>query len=340
MGADVLAARKRLADVAGRRSEADELGGLVSATVRSLVEFDGWCLLGLDPDSWLRTFQFGGHGVEVTVDNARNEWLMTDVNQYADLARQKTPAGWLSDEHPAAATSFRMNEILRPQGVSSELRMVLRESDKVWGALVLFRDHAGRPFGDTEVARLSSIADALSHVIRKHPVRRGERVAPLEPGTVLLSRSNGVEAVSAGAQTWLDDLVPGGEDQTLPKDVTRVLFDAANALRTGSPKPGTCVRTVSGRWLEVTASELAYGDADVAVSLHGATADQVLATQVLHHGLTRREAEVLEAAVGGLASKQIARRLGISVWTVSEHLAAVYRKYGVTGRDELLSTLV
>jgi DNA-binding CsgD family transcriptional regulator len=49
---------------------------------------------------------------------------------------------------------------------------------------------------------------------------------------------------------------------------------------------------------------------------------------------------VLDLAVTGLASKQIAHRLEISVWTVSEHLSSVYRKFGVTGREELVGALI
>ncbi|HET6988703.1 MAG TPA: helix-turn-helix transcriptional regulator, partial [Kribbella sp.] len=54
-------------------------------------------------------------------------------------------------------------------------------------------------------------------------------------------------------------------------------------------------------------------------------------------GLSRRETEVLALVGAGLAAKQIARRLGLSVLTVNDHLRSTYRKTGVTGRDELLA---
>lgn len=58
----------------------------------------------------------------------------------------------------------------------------------------------------------------------------------------------------------------------------------------------------------------------------------------LHPGpseLTRREREVADLAASGLASAEIAARLHLSVRTVDTHLGRVYRKLGVTGRDEL-----
>jgi DNA-binding CsgD family transcriptional regulator len=55
--------------------------------------------------------------------------------------------------------------------------------------------------------------------------------------------------------------------------------------------------------------------------------------------LTRREREVALLAAGGLASKEIAQRLSVSRRTVDTHLDRVYRKLGVSGRDELTGAL-
>jgi DNA-binding CsgD family transcriptional regulator len=51
--------------------------------------------------------------------------------------------------------------------------------------------------------------------------------------------------------------------------------------------------------------------------------------------LTGREREVAELAATGDASKVIANRLGVSVRTVDNLLQRVYRKLGVSGRDDL-----
>lgn len=53
--------------------------------------------------------------------------------------------------------------------------------------------------------------------------------------------------------------------------------------------------------------------------------------------LTERELEVRELLGQGLADKQIASRLGISVKTVEKHVSAVLRKGGVRSRAELLA---
>ena len=52
--------------------------------------------------------------------------------------------------------------------------------------------------------------------------------------------------------------------------------------------------------------------------------------------LTTREAEVRGLLEQGLADKQIAHRLGISVKTVEKHVSAILRKANVRSRTELL----
>lgn len=55
--------------------------------------------------------------------------------------------------------------------------------------------------------------------------------------------------------------------------------------------------------------------------------------------LSAREWEVARAAASRERSKEIAARLGLSVKTVENHLSSVYRKLGVSGRDELTIVL-
>jgi DNA-binding CsgD family transcriptional regulator len=52
-------------------------------------------------------------------------------------------------------------------------------------------------------------------------------------------------------------------------------------------------------------------------------------------GLTGREREIATDVAEGLANKEIARRRGISVHTVENHLRAIFRKTGVDSRTKL-----
>lgn len=64
-----------------------------------------------------------------------------------------------------------------------------------------------------------------------------------------------------------------------------------------------------------------------------------LAGAVVGTSLTRRERDVALLAAGGLANREIAQRLVVSVRTVESHLAQTYRKLGVKDRRELAAML-
>jgi DNA-binding CsgD family transcriptional regulator len=332
----------RLVGLEGRPLEAAEFSHEVDLALRRMLSYDGWCLFGSDPRTGLRTVQFGGRGTERTAEMARNEAVMRDVNRYEDLAAAACPAGRLSAEHPDAARSFRLHEILLPQGFHSEIRLALRDRGGRWGALVLFREDPRRLFDHGDTAAVCAVADALTDALRGFQMRPATvRRAELGSGVVALAPDDRIVAVSGDAQAWLDDLVPGGEDETYPSDVTRVLFEAAHAVRQGDEaRASTCVRTVGGRWLRVEGMQLDLGGADVGVVLQPATVEQLLGTVAAYRGLTRRELEVLGLVTAGLAGKHVARELGISLLTVNGHLRSVYRKCRVSGRDELVGRLL
>jgi DNA-binding NarL/FixJ family response regulator len=72
--------------------------------------------------------------------------------------------------------------------------------------------------------------------------------------------------------------------------------------------------------------------------LHPRVARELLSARVERTAtgveLTPREAEVLGLVRGGLANKQIARRLGISERTVKAHLTSVFQRIGVADRTQ------
>lgn len=315
------------------------------AAVRRVVSFDGYCLLGLDPLSGMRSFLFSRHGLDGVAGRlAYNENVEADVNRYADLARADVPVGVLTTASRPETRSPRLHEILRPAGFASELRLALRSEGRLWGALVLFRDDCRRPFTEVEVGLTLEIAAPLRAAIRRYPVRATAGVPePLPPGVVLLDSHNMIVSMTGEARAWMDDVRAGGLDEIDADDVLRVVYDvgqAAQAERQDGAKAPVChVRTTSGRWLAVYGSRVNAGPAVVAVTLQPAALRQVLPAAAAWIGLTRRETQVLQLVAQGLPAKLIARRLQLSVFTINDHLQAAYRKAGVSSRDELLARL-
>lgn len=56
--------------------------------------------------------------------------------------------------------------------------------------------------------------------------------------------------------------------------------------------------------------------------------------------LTPREQEIVKLVAQGLPNKCIAKRLGISQWTVAAHLRRIFRKMGVSSRVAIVARLL
>src|SRR5688500_3894342 len=56
--------------------------------------------------------------------------------------------------------------------------------------------------------------------------------------------------------------------------------------------------------------------------------------------LTPRQQQILAMLLSARAPKQIAAELGLSLHTARDHIKAIYRKLGVSGRDELMTQFI
>lgn len=312
----------------------------VMAAVGGAVGFDGYCLFGVDPLSHLRSVMFSRNGLQVPSRRlVDNETVEDDVNRYLDLARGACHVGLLGGGRDEVR-SPRLHEILRPEGYTSELRLALVADGRYWGALSLFRDEARHPFTEADAETAAGLVGPLSTAIRRYQAGRpGSTSSARRAGVLLVDRAGDVRALNEDANAWLQALCNSWENGATEDDVSRVVLEVAAAARGGGSDAVCRVRLPMGGWLVVSASPLEVGDVDVAVVLHAGDVATVAPAVAAWCGLTARESDVLALVSSGLAAKHIARRLGLSVLTVNDHLRSIYRKADVCGRDELLSLL-
>ena len=101
------------------------------------------------------------------------------------------------------------------------------------------------------------------------------------------------------------------------------------------------LRTARGDWLSVHASPLHGGSPQSTVLILEEPGPGELTSLIpASHGVTGAQARVVALVLRGYSTKQIARQLAISQYTIQEHLRAVFDKLGVRSRQELAATLM
>jgi DNA-binding CsgD family transcriptional regulator len=349
MTASVESARREIARLVDDPPPGPWLVDAAVTALGRLIGHDGYCLFGVDPATGLRSVMFSRHGLTVPTERLmHNETVEPDANRYADLLAAPVKAGILTARR--TPHSARLHEILPVDGYRSELRAVLTTPGGYWGAVSLFRDDPHRPFTDDDAAAADALAAGLASALRRYQVggRPTDVAGTRRPvgGIVCLDATGAIVGMDADAQAWLDSLANSWEEGVVPEDVLRCVHEVAAAARHAETAelPGhpalTRTRIADGRWMVAIATRVGGSEVDTVVQLRSGDVATVLPAFAAWCGLSERETHVLSLLLRGLAAKQVARRLGISVLTVGDHQRAIYRKAHVRGRDELLSLLV
>jgi DNA-binding CsgD family transcriptional regulator len=235
---------------------------------------------------------------------------------------------------------------MAPIGLGDELRVAFRSGGETWGFACVHREDAAVGFSEAEARVIAGLAQHVGEAMRRAlVVGKAERATEPDGPGVLLIEDGSLLATTAVGERWLWEL--GARDERpgpLPIPVQAVIAGLkAVGTSTGAelPQPKVRVRTRSGRWAVLHASEMSVAGAQrgVAVVVEAAKPAELAPLVLLAYGLTPREAQVAQLTLKGRASKLIARELGISLNTVEDHLKAVFAKVGVASRGELTATV-
>ena len=322
----------------------------VSRVMRRAIPFDGLCLLTLDPATLLPTREFVKNGLPEPAIVRMGEIEVgdePDFNKFASLAHSASRAATLS-----AATggkldrSVRHREVRRPNGFGDELRAALVGDTGTWGGLTLIREVGRAGFTIDDARLVSSVSGHLAEGLRRALLIEGLSAsgAP-DPfvGLVMLADDGSVETADAAGRSWLTELNAGRRADSLPPAI-RAVAQRARTIAAGETVDGPVararVRTAAGHWLLVHGSVLGDGaEARVAIILEAARAPELAPLIASAYGLTERERAVTELIARGLPTRIIALELGVSPYTVQDHVKAVFEKVHVTSRGELVARL-
>ena len=315
--------------------------------LREAIGFDLWCSPLVDPDTLIPhrpvvsdALPFGSCLPRLLVQDQSAR----DINSRAMLARSADQVCVLSAATQRdLARSSRWRDCAQPAGVGDELRAAVVDDHGCWASFELYRA-SDEPAFDAEDSQL--MREAARILARR-----------LRRASVSATADRGVEAGQTGVLLIDDDLQPQGFTQTarewftllkarekaehtpLPAHVYAVVGRLLAAEAGDDPKrpPRVRVRTSDGRWAIIEAARMEGVANAIAVSVHEASAEDILSLSARAHGLTARERELVALVLEGLDTRQLAARMFISPYTVKDHLKSVFDKLGVHSRRELVT---
>jgi DNA-binding CsgD family transcriptional regulator len=162
-----------------------------------------------------------------------------------------------------------------------------------------------------------------------------------QTGVLLIDDDLRPQGFTQAARDWFELLKAReqAESTPLPTHVYALVGRLLAAEASDDPQrpPRVRVRTGDARWAIIEAARMEGVPNAIAVSVHAAGAEDILALVARAHGLTARERELVALVLEGLDTRELAARMFISSYTVKDHLKSVFDKLGVHSRRELVT---
>ena len=314
--------------------------------LRSLISIDADFYATVEPATMVMTSAL----IEEPLASAAgrffdNEYGTDDVIKFTVLADAIDPVGSLDHAtRGERASSPRYRDLMATMGLGDEARAALRSRRQCWGVLCLHREDSDTTFDDDELALLRRVAPLLGEGLRRglavSSTATGDAISG-GPGVLILDADLSLVSSNPPAQRWLTEVDDSEWPRSFPLPVAVMSAAAATAQqRDGEPLPArTRVRRARGGWMTVHASRLSGGRSEIVAVLDSADPDELTSLVLAAHGVTPAQSRVAALVLRGRSTQQIVNELGISAHTVQEHVGAVFDKFGIGSRRELVAAL-
>jgi DNA-binding CsgD family transcriptional regulator len=336
--------RERIQRLSRSGSDGESIQREAIADLQRVIGFDRWCLPQADPDTLLPGLGIGDHDYGSGLPRALElEYSGADFAAKHEVARRPRPASSMAAETGGdLARSPRWDQVLRPVGIGDIAAAACRDTSGCWGWIEAYRDACERPFSEEDLDLLAAAAPSLALVLRRSVGGAGrEAFDPFDqPGVLVLNRELSPVSRTEAATRWIAAL-PLSDLFASWGMLPAVIYPTATLARAGDAGRAHATLPVDGgRWVRIEAAFL-DGDreGDIAVTIRAAAPREAFGVACRAKGLTARETAVMAALLDGAATRDVARTLHLSDWTVQDHLKSVFAKLGVHSRREALARL-
>lgn len=314
----------------------------VARQMLRLVPSEAYFFNTLDPDTGLLTHLLGdGAPRELKQHFVTVLYPGGEAERVIDLARTGSVT--------AGQSSPSFDSAIRAVGFGHELRAAFAIGDEPWGLWCALRERSRARFEDRELGFVRRVVPWIARALRTATLAATARqlgddaeqgAGGTLPGVIVVDAADRVVQRTMAATVQLTDIADEdvGPDQ-LPSSLVALL-----ARQRCGPTDSAELRLPgrSGRWYSIRATltepDVAGRTNSVLIIAPMARAE-VAPFLARLWGLTPREREVVALVARGHATKEIAARMGISPYTVQDHLDSASGKVGVRGRRELLAKL-
>lgn len=274
--------------------------------LRDFISFDAYCCTMTDTQTLFSIGAVTEQSIEDIHQQIMSlEYDSQDINSYVYLVESGKYIGKLSE---VSSQSKRYREVLEPRGFSDEIRAALMFQGQCYGFLTLF-------------------------IIEERLFIEEE-----QSGIIILNKEHRIISTNTKAAQLLT-LLRNNEsllDWQIPKPIQAFCAKLqANKLNSQS---SLLVPINNTGYVTVKASVLMTADSQqqIAILLNEASPKEMLAYLLTAYHLTPREKEVVVEVMKGIPTKIIAQNLGISSYTVQDHLKLIFQKVDVADRNELV----
>jgi DNA-binding CsgD family transcriptional regulator len=352
----VRATRTAVERIAGRPLDWVALAMQADELLRDALPHTRSCWHTVDPGTVLFT---GSLNRDVGCSGswlATHEYVVDDVNKWWFLARSGRLAGATSLATHGDLSRSARHRSHTAYGIGDELRVSFVVDGLYWGAVGFLREHGQPWFTELDIQHLAALSETLARAFRRALVTSTivtPDFAEDAPGVVVFDADGEPESVSPSAERWAAQMVEIPEPATAAESkMIRAVAARARALAAGQDPlqlaARSRVQTRSGQWLLLYGTPLSRGadggedggpDCRTAVIIQPAAPREIAPLMALAYGLTDRERQITALCIRGSSTKEIARSLAISAYTVQDHLKAIFDKTGVRSRGELVGQI-
>jgi DNA-binding CsgD family transcriptional regulator len=341
--------RARVAEICDRIGEARALRQQVLAEIHQVVGFDAYAWLLTDPETSVGSAPLADLPPPLLPLLPRLIALkyVTEVNRWTTL---DSSAATLYETTGGDLSRSRLwRELLSSYGVADMASCVFRDRFGCWGFLDLWRTGTDDHFTGAEAAYLTSIIQAVTTGLRRcqantfvvRPIHE-----PRRPGPVVLLLSPQLQVLGQTPETheYLRVLVPPGDGRApIPASAYNVGAQllAVEADVDRNP-PSARVHLAEGLWVSLGAARIGdaepSSDRNIAVTIEEASPAKRVSLYGRAFGLSAREIELLGHLMTGTDTRELARRMFLSEYTVQDHLKSIFSKTSTRTRRSLLSS--